>query len=115
MNLMEKWLHYKEIIKQQTELLHEVEADIWLEAEKLGQLNPKGSKTFELDGFKITITHGTTYTVAQGEAATRPELFKVKYEYSSTMYRDLVQSQKDFVDEIVTSKPSKPNFKVERV
>ena len=111
----EVWLSFKDQIKEMTEKLHEVEAAIWLEAEKNGNLNLKGGKTYEDDGFKITITHTDSVKVDQSKAQLRPELFKLKYEYIKGDYKNLVKSQRDFVDDAITISSGKPNFKIVRV
>lgn len=112
MNLYQKWLQKKEIIKQQTEELHEIEADIWLRAESLGELNPKGGRTFHDGEFSITINHIESVKVDQKKALIRPDLFKVKYEYSKSDYKTLTDSQKEFVDDCITISMNKPQFKV---
>jgi len=108
----QQWLALKAKIKTLTEELHDVEASIWLKAQALGQINLAGSKTYEDGDFKITITNAETYKVDQKIAAERPELFRAKYEFNKSEYKNLVKSQKDFVDEAITIVPSKPNFKV---
>jgi hypothetical protein len=115
MNDYEKWLNLKERINDLLEQLHEVEAEIWLKASKDGKLNPKGSKSFENNGFKITIIHSDTVKVDQDLATKRPDLFRVKYEFNKSEYKNLIKSQKDFVDEVITIKPNKPSFRVERI
>ena len=113
--MFKTWLNLKEEIKLLTEELHEVEGAIWLQAQESGNLNLTGSKTFDEGTFKCTITHGETYKIDQKKAALRPELFRVKYEHNKADYRDLVKSQKDFVDEALTITPSKPSFKIVRI
>ena len=110
-----RWVGLKEKIKGLTEELHGVEADLWLQAESMGMLNPNGSKTFEDAGYKITITHGETVKVDAQKAAVNPELFRIKYEFSKTDYKLLTDSQRSVVDEAITITPSKPNFKVIRM
>ncbi|MEY3787132.1 MAG: hypothetical protein RIQ94_178 [Pseudomonadota bacterium] len=112
MTLFEKWVGTKNSIKELTEKLHELEGQIWLKAEASGDLNLKGSKTFHQDDYSVTITHGETVKVDQKFALTRPDLFKVKYEFDRTQYKNLVESQKEFVDEAITITPSKPQFKI---
>jgi hypothetical protein len=113
--MYQKWLTLKEIIIQQTKELHEVEAAIWLEAEKNGNLNLLGGKTFDADNFKVTITHSESIKVDQKAAALRPDLFKVKYEFDKTGYRQLVKTQKDVVDECITITKAKPSFRIVRL
>jgi hypothetical protein len=116
MNIYEKWLHHKELVKSETEKLHEIEAEIWLAAEAAGNLNPKGGKTFETEnGFKVTINHVESVKVDQKLAALRPDLFRVKYEFSKSEYKNLVDTQKSFVDDAITISMNKPSFKVEMV
>ena len=112
MNNLERWLDLKDGIKILTEQLHEIEASIWLDAEKNGNLNLKGGKTYEDGGFKITITHTDSVKVDQSLAGLKPELFRVKYDFNKSEYKNLVKSQKDFVDEAITISSGKPNFKI---
>lgn len=113
--MYDKWLNIKEQIKKLTEQLHDIEGSIWLAANELGQINLQGSKTFENDGYKITITHTDTVSVNQELAAMNPTLFKIKYEFSKTGYKTLAPAEKAKVDEVITIKPVKPGFKVERL
>jgi hypothetical protein len=110
-----KWMSLKKEIGELTERLHEIEADIWVKANELGQINPTGSKTFEVDGFKVTITHKDTVSVDQGIASLYPELFKLKFEYSKTMEKTFAPAEIAKLNEAITIKPAKPGFKVERV
>jgi len=111
----ELWLGYKDQIKVLTEKLHEVEAAIWLDAEKNGNLNLKGGKSYDVDGFKVTITHTDSVKVDQSLAQLKPELFRIKYDFNKTEYKNLVKSQRDFVDEAITISSGKPNFRIIKI
>jgi hypothetical protein len=115
MNKYGAWLDLKEGIKHLTEKLHAIEAEIWLEAEAAGNLNPKGGKTFEAGEYKVTINHVDSVKVDQKLAAERPELFRLKYEYDKSQYKNLVVSQRSYVDDAITISPNKPSFKVVKV
>lgn len=115
MNYYEQWLELKEKQKAITEELHAIECEIWLAAEASGNLNLKGGKSFDVDGFKVTINHVDSVKVDQKLAADRPDLFRVKYEYDKSSYKNLVTSQKSYVDEAITITPNKPSFKIMRV
>lgn len=115
MSNYERWLEYKETIKGLTEKLHEIESEIWLDAEKNGNLNPRGSKTFDDGKFKVTINHVESVKVDQKAACMRPDLFRIKYEFDKIQYKNLIDSQRDFVDEAITISMNKPSFRVERI
>lgn len=115
MNKYSAWLDLKEGIKHLTEKLHEIEAEIWLNAEKNGNLNLKGGKSFDDGEFKITITHADSVKIDQNRASERPELFRLKYEFNKSEYKNLVSSQKNFVDEAMTITPNKPSFKIIKI
>lgn len=113
--MYDKWIKLKTEIKELTERLHEIEGDIWLKANEMGLLNPNGSKTFDVDGYKITITHKDNVKVDQAIAADYPYLFKPKYEFSKTMYKTFLDAEKKICDEAITITPAKPSFQVERI
>ena len=110
-----KWMALKKAIKTMTEELHEVESDIYVAARDAGNLNPNGSKSFKDGDFKITIKHTETVKVNQDMAATATDLFKIKFDFDKTKYKELNGAQKAFVDECITITPGKPGFTVERL
>jgi hypothetical protein len=108
-----KFLEIKNQLDELTQQLDVVKREIWSVARYNNNINLKGSKTFDDDGFKVTITHGETVKVDNKLAALRPDLFKVKYEFDRTQYKNLVTEQRDIVDEAMVITKIKPQFKVE--
>lgn len=115
MNYYEQWLELKEKQKAITEELHAIECEIWLAAEKRGDVNTFGGKSSIVGDYKITITHSESVKVDQRIAEQRPELFRLKYEFNKSEYKNMVKSQKEFIDEAITIVPTKPNFKIVRL
>lgn len=113
--MYERWLKIQTEIKKLTEEKHDIEGSIWLKANEMGQINLQGSKTFDVDGFKVTITHKDNVKVDQEIAAEHPYLFKAKYEYSKELLKNMIDGEKAIVNEAITITPAKPGFKIERV
>lgn len=115
MNNYENWLATKEVIKELTEKLHDIEAAIWLEANEAGNVRSNGSKTYEDNGYKVTIVHKDNVKVDQVAASKHPELFRVKYDFDKRLYADMPKSMKDLIDEAITITPAKPSFRIEKM
>lgn len=115
MNSVGKWIELKKQIRSLTELLHETEADIWLTASGAGQVNPNGSKTSEIDGYKVTITHSNTYKIDQRLAEKSPDLFRVEYKFDKKAYDSYPADIKNVINEALTIVPAKPSFKIEEI
>jgi predicted RNA-binding protein len=112
MSVYEEYIECKKSIDKLKLKLMDIEEDIWRIASEKGHINLRGSKTHESLGFKITITHKDAYKVDQEKAATMPELFRLKYEVNSELYKKSTADIIEKIDRAITITPMKPGFKV---
>lgn len=112
-SLSADWLLAKETEQEWNAKRLNIEIELYKEIAKVNEINRDGSTKVDADGFKVTITSGLTHKVDQLMASNNPELFLVKYDYSKTILKTLTDAQVSILQDAVTSKPSKPSFKVE--
>lgn len=105
--LLQKWIDIKNIEKGLKEQREDIEAQIYMMVKD--ELPSDGQKSF-VYGYKLTVKQNTSVSVDQEMAAKRPELFKVKYELSYSQYKK--STDQDFLDNVITIKPTKPTFTV---
>jgi hypothetical protein len=107
------WLLAKEAEQEWNAKRLKIEIELYKEIAKSNEINRDGTTKVETDGLKVTITSGLTHNVDQLMASNHPELFLCKYSYSKTILKTLTDEQVSILQDAVTSKPSKPSFKVE--
>ena len=105
--LLQKWLDVKNIEKAMKEQREEIEIALYSEFQQhLGD----GQKSFDIDGYKLTIKHNFSVKVDQDKAKEKADLFKWKAEMSYSQYKKLNGE----ADDIVEVSMSKPTFSVTR-
>lgn len=105
---MGKWIELKEKEKQLKEHREQVEADLYSIVKD--ELPEASQKSFEVEGYKLTIKPNFSVSVDQEAASSRPELFKLKYEMTFSQYQK--STEKRWLDDVVTIKNTKPTFSV---
>jgi hypothetical protein len=106
--LLAKLLELKEKERLLKEERFVLEGEIYTQIQD--KLNDDKTITVNVDGYKLSVKPTFSVKVDQEMAATRPELFKVKYEMSYSQYKKVKG-----VDDYVTINQTKPNFSVEVV
>ncbi len=106
--LLRKWMEIKNVEKAMKEQREDIEAQIYLLIR--GDLPEDGSKSFNLEGYKLTVKQNVSVSVNQELAARRPELFKIKFDMSYSQYKK--SNEKLFLDDVITYKTAKPTFTV---
>lgn len=109
--LLKHWLELKNEERILKEKREELEIEIYTKVHS--ELPADGSKTIYADEYKLTIKPTYSVKVDQDMAAEYAQYFKMKYEMSYPIYRDLDIGAKKYVDEIVTINTNKPSFSVE--
>lgn len=113
--MLKRYLEIKEEIKALNDEKLEIEKSIYLmKKDELNEIE-EGSKSFESDGFKISIIKKLTYSVDQAMADAMQIGFRRKYELDKKAYKNLTEEQKKSVDGCLTTKAAKPSFKVELI
>lgn len=107
--LLEKWISIKTKEKSCKEDRENIEAEIYIALKD--RLPEDGVFTEKIGDKKITIKQAFSVSVDQNKASMYPDLFKTKYELSWSQYKKT--ENKKLIDDVVTIKPSKPNFTVE--
>lgn len=111
--LLSKFRELKEIERKAKEQREDIEAQIYLLVQN--DLPEDGSRSFNYDGYKLSITQNMSMGIDQEKAEFNKNLFKTKYEMTYSMYKKLDGRDKELVSDAVTIKPAKPTFKVEVV
>ena len=111
--LMTEWLLAKEREDEANKDRLNIEIQLYKAITEKTEIPKEGVTKFEDDGVKCTITSKFNVTVDQEQAALRPELFSVKYDYSKTKLKNFTPTELSAIQDIVTFKPGKPSFKVE--
>lgn len=106
--LLQKWLDIKNVERAMKEQREDIEAQIYMMVKD--DLPSDGQKSFEYGSHKLTVKQNISVSVDQEMAAKRPELFKVKYDLSYSQYKK--STDQDFLDNVITIKPTKPTFTV---
>ena len=105
--LLQRWLDIKNVEKAMKEQREEIEVALYSEFQQhLGD----GQKSFDIDGYKLTIKHNFSVKVDQDKAKEKSDLFKWKAEMSYSQYKKLNGE----ADDIVEVSMSKPTFTVTR-
>lgn len=107
-DLLQKWLDIKNVERAMKEQREEIEVQLYTEFQQF--LKEDSQATFNHDGYKLVIKPNVTVSVDQEKAATRPDLFKVKYDLSWSQFKK--STEKDVLEDMITYKPGKPTFTV---
>ena len=113
--LMQDWKFQKEIEEKASAIRKETEIEIYKEMMSIQEMKEEGTNSYKNDEFKLTVVGKYNYTADQDKAKHCPDLFKVKYEYSKTMLKEMTDEQINTVENCVTKTVTKPSFKVERI
>ena len=113
--LMGNWLFQKEIETKAAEIRKNTEIEIYKEMICIQEMKEEGSNSYKNETLKLTVVGKAEYKVDQEKAKFCPDLFKVKYEHSKTMLKEMTDDQINIVENCVTKTISKPSFKVERI
>ena len=113
--LMEDWKEYKKLENSVNAQRLAVEVEIYKKMMVNTSFPMEGTTNHVEGSLKLKIVSKLDVKVDQALAATMPDLFKAKYEYSKTLLKTLDDSQVKRMNEAITVKPAKPSFSVEEV
>jgi len=116
-NLFKNWIEKKNQLKKAKEELLEVEKRIYIENKDYLDNRPLGTSTIEDDEYILKVVKKETITIDQKKiidlGLTNHCAIKVKYELDKRNYKNLSIPDKNVLNDVITTRPSKPAFNVE--
>ena len=115
MNNYEKYINLKQRKKAIDDEMTECLAAIYTDHAALLETKEEGAFKLPVENYKVTITKKLTVSVDQEMAAAVGMAFKPKYSIDKKLFATLNDEQKKSVNECLTTRPAKPQIKIEKL